>query len=80
MILNRLITKYLTIIKSTFYIKPNDEYNKNTYEDNDYETVYYNDNNEENIDKEYIEPTLEEVKNDKHEEHEDKNAFIFHHI
>jgi len=80
MILDRLFTKYIIAIISLINIKSNDEYNNNTYEDNDYEIVYYNDNNEENIDKEYIKPSLDGINSNKHEDNEDKNAFIFHHI
>lgn len=79
MILNRLITKYLIIITSILNIKSN-EHSDNYDEDDNYETVYYNDNDEENIDKKYIKPSLEVINNNKHEENEDKNAFIFHHI
>ena len=34
----------------------------------------------ENIDNEYIKPSLDAINSTKHEENEDKNAFIFHHI
>ena len=79
MILNRLVTKYLIVITSILNLKAN-EYSNNFDEENDYETVYYNEITEENIDNEYIKPSLDAINSTKHEENEDKNAFIFHHI